>query len=216
VGLSLSRHARRAAGQPLRIGVTGLGIGGLAAYARSNDVIRFYEINPAVIALAAGPNALFGYVGECDGQVNIVPGDARLSQERELREGRAQEYDVLILDAFSSDSIPVHLLTLEAFETYVRQLRDGDSIIAVNISNRFLDLRPLAFGVAARMGLQAALFYCEGDPPQPAKSMWVLMSRNGAFFRQEAVRARRHAYRVVEDVVWTDGYSNLFALLRWD
>jgi hypothetical protein len=226
VGLALRRHPRRAAGgpaRPLRIGVTGLGAGGLAAYADTNDLIRFYEINPAVIACAGPPApgdapptaAYFTYLADCPGTVQVVPGDARLSLEQELRASGSQRYDVLVLDAFSSDSVPVHLLTLEAFETYRAHLRDRDSIIAVNVSNRFLDLRPLIFSTAARIGMHAALFRNSGDPPHPAKSVWVLLTHNRAFFEANEIQERRALYRPPGDAVWTDAYSDLFRLLRW-
>ncbi len=218
VGLAMRFHPRRtgAVPQPFRLGVTGLGAGGLAAYASTNDVIRFYEINPAVIEYAAGPKAFFTYVSECAGKVEIVTGDARLSQERELRESGSERYDVLVLDAFSSDSVPVHLLTMEALGVCLAHLRDEDAILAVNISNRFLDLRPLMFAQARRLGLEAGLFRCAGEAPQPTMSLWVLMTRNRAFFDQAEVRAKRIPYQPARDTVWTDSYSGLFRLLRFD
>lgn len=218
VGLAMRFHPRRtgAVPQPFRIGVTGLGAGGLAAYAATNDVIRFYEINPAVIEYSAGPKAFFTYVSECAGKVEIVTGDARLSQERELRESGSERYDVLVLDAFSSDSVPVHLLTMEALGVCLAHLRDENAILAVNISNRFLDLRPLMFAQARRLGLEAGLFRCAGAAPQPTMSLWVLMTRNRAFFDQAEVRAKRMPYQPSREIVWTDSYSGLFRLLRFD
>jgi hypothetical protein len=218
VGLALTHHPRRApnggAAQPLRIGVTGLGAGSLAAYAHKGDAIRFYEINPVVNACAAGPDARFSYVRDCPGEVSVIMGDARLSMERELEEGKPQSLDVLILDAFSSDSVPVHLLTEEAFRMYLRHLRDDDAILAVNISNRFLDLRPLLRTVSEHFGLAARCFEFAGNPPVPSASRWVLLCRNPAFFESEEIRSKSVPWGEGKDILWTDSFSNMLGLLR--
>ena len=218
-GLALACHRRRADPanpQPLMIGVTGLGAGALAAYAGKQDAIRFYEINPAVVKYAAGPSAYFSYIRDCPGKVNVVLGDARLMLTRELAQTGPQGFDVLLLDAFSSDAVPAHLLTVEAFDLYLRHLRDDHSIIAVNISNRFLDLRPLVFSLASHFHLYAGLFITRGAPPVPTPSMWVLLSRDAGFFAQDQVRDHRTPYFASRSVLWTDKYSNLFGLVRCD
>ena len=130
--------------RPERVGVIGLGTGTLASYGRQGDFYRFYELNPAVIALA---NTEFRYLRECPCRVDVVQGDARLALEHEA----PQNFDVLVVDAFSGDSIPVHLLTLEAFELYYRNLKP-DGILVVNVTNRYLDLSPVVETLARTTG----------------------------------------------------------------
>jgi len=214
VGLAIAGHPRRqpAAGrepQPLRIGVAGLGVGAMAAYLRPGDVMRFYEVNPLVIAWAAGRDAYFSYLADTPGTVETVTGDARLALERELRDSGPQHYDLLILDAFSSDSVPVHLLTVEAFALYLRHLRDDDSLLAVNISNRYLDFRPLLFSTARHFGLHAQLHYHPGRPPVPTSTLWMILSR------RPSARAAPPAAAPARPILWTDTHSDVFSLLRW-
>jgi len=220
VGIALRFHVRMdpaypvGAGPAVNIGVTGLGVGALAAYARAGDGIVFYEIDPRVIALAAGPGARFTYLNNCQAQTEIVPGDARISMQEELRTRGARGFDVLALDAFSSDSVPVHLLTIEAFETYIRHLRDEQSIIAVNISNRFVDFRPLMAGIARHFGMELILIESRGDPPVPYRSAWALLTRCADFAEKPEVRRLAAPLPSGRACVWTDDYSNLFSLLR--
>jgi hypothetical protein len=141
-------------------------------------------------------------------------GDARLALEREAELAPGLRFDVLVLDAFSSDSVPVHLLTLEAFRAYAACLRDGESVIAVNISNRFLDLRPVVFGAAEALGLRAQLVIATGDPPQPLTSHWVVLSRSAAFAERVSRRVHVTPYAPPRRGVWTDAHSSLFGLLR--
>src|SRR2546430_3934207 len=131
---------------PLRVGVVGLGAGTLAAYGRTGDVFRFYDINPAVVELARSE---FAFLGDTPAKVEVALGDARLSLERE----QAQNFDVLALDAFSSDAIPVHLLTVEAFKTYLRHLKP-DGVLAVHLSKRYLDLVPVVQQAGRRLSLE--------------------------------------------------------------
>src|SRR5205807_5602010 len=131
---------------PLRVGVVGLGAGTLAAYGRTGDVFRFYDINSDVVELARSE---FTFLKDSRAKVEVALGDARLSLEREP----AQNFDVLALDAFSSDAIPVHLLTVEAFKTYLRHLKP-DGVLAVHISNRYLDLVPVVQQAARHLSLE--------------------------------------------------------------
>src|SRR5262249_15710017 len=133
-GVGLALLDARAHG-PVRVGVVGLGAGTLASYRRPGDLYRFYDINPKVVELA---RTGFSFLKDSKARVEVQLGDARLSLEREPK----WDFDVLVLDAFSSDAIPVHLLTVEAFRAYLRQLRTG-GILAVHISNRYLDLVPV-------------------------------------------------------------------------
>ncbi len=143
IGLVLTNYPGRAAGKPLRVGIIGLGVGTIAAYGIPGDHMRFYEINPEVIRLAySGPQRLFTFLSDSRAEVKVVPGDARISLEQELNRNEVQNFDVLVIDAFSGDAIPVHLLTEEAFQLYLRHLRKPNGILAFHISNDALDLRP--------------------------------------------------------------------------
>jgi len=215
VGRALGAHPRRSTGQSLHIGVVGLGVGTLAAYAQPGDVVRFYEINPDVIALSRGPDPRFTFLADSAGSVDVVEGDARLSLERELAQGEPQRFDVLVLDAFSSDAIPVHLLTVEAFATYLAHLRDDDAILAVHTSNRHIRLEPVLKEVARRYGLAAV--ESDTDPAGAAysRSVWVLLSRRRDVLSrpgisEAAVELTGHGRHVS---LWTDDYSNVFGVV---
>jgi len=212
VGLALLHHPRRETG--LRIGVVGLGVGTLATYGRPGDTIRFYEINPQVIRLAEGEDGYFTYLGDTQAQVEIVPGDARVSMERELAAGDRQQFDLLVVDAFSSGSIPVHLLTQEAFDTYLNHLQP-DGIIALHISNSHVDLRPVVQGQADYFRLGAALIDDEGDGGRVSPSTWMLVTRNEEFLKQPQIASRSSPQPACTGFrLWTDDYSNLFQILN--
>ena len=163
----------------MRVGVLGLGAGTLAAYGEPGDVYRFYEINPLVARLAAGTGGFFTFLKDSAAVVEVVLGDARISLERELEAGHAQRFDALVLDTFSSDSIPVHLLTREAFSLYLAHLAP-DGVIAVHISNRYLSLTPVVWRLARHYNLQIASFLVKAPAEEPAanSSLWVLLTRD--------------------------------------
>jgi spermidine synthase len=142
-GVGRAIAAKQAAG-PVRIGVVGLGVGTLSAYGRAGDAIRFYELDPDVLKLA---RSHFGYLNASPATLEFALGDARLSLERELAQGKPQKFDVLAIDAFSSDSIPVHLITREAIRLYMQHLAPA-GVLAIHISNRFLDLKPVSVETA--------------------------------------------------------------------
>ena len=212
VGLALRRHPRRLRGEPMRVGVVGLGTGTLAAYANEGDLFRFYEINPEVMALCRGPHPTFTYVQDCRGTVEVVAGDARLSLEREP----PQDFDVLAVDAFSSDAIPVHLLTREALVLYLRHLRAPDGALVLHVSNRFLDLRPVVRGLAGALGLRAAIV---SDPGRPGfwPSEWILVDAGrSALLDDPDVTAAALELPTAEAglPVWTDAHSDLLRVVR--
>jgi ATP:corrinoid adenosyltransferase len=208
-------HARRAQGLPMRVGIVGLGAGTLATYGRAGDAFRFFEINPVVVELARAERGFFTFLADSQAQVDVALGDARLTLERELREGRPGRYDVFVVDAFSSDSIPTHLLTREALELYKAHLAGPESILAIHVSNRFLDLVPLVFSLADATGLACA--HVEHDPGSSPfywePSDWMLLSPAQATLAAPAiaqgVRGRRGRARA-----WTDDYTNVLAVLR--
>lgn len=211
---AVSLHPRRLAAQPMRIGVLGLGTGTMAAYAQAGDEVRFYEINPVVIDYVSRKPPLFSYISDSLGKVDIRQGDARLLMERELAAGQAQKFDVLVIDAFSSDSIPVHLLTREAFQLYARHMRDADSIIAVNISNRFLDFKDLMATTAAQMDQTSLLIEVVQIGLQTSPSSWMLITQSAAFTSNTEVQKRSIIWKPRRELLWTDAFSNLLHLLR--
>jgi SAM-dependent methyltransferase len=194
-------------GTAARVGVVGLGTGTLAVYGRKGDVYRFYEINPEVVEVA---NREFTYLADTAAKIEHVLGDARLAMEREP----PQHYDVLAIDAFSSDSIPVHLITREAMAVYLRHLKPG-GVIAFHVTNRFLNLAPVVKGIAREHGLQAALIDDAAEDSDLASTDWVLVTRDAALLSREELRGLTGE---IEDIpglrVWTDDFNNLFQILK--
>jgi hypothetical protein len=191
----------------LRIGAVGLGVGTIAAYGRAGDSIRFYEINPQVIAIASNP-AYFTYLSDCPAEIELASGDGRLSLEREAKGGNPQDFDLLVLDAFSGDSVPVHLLTREAFAVYLRRLGQPDGILALHITNTYLDLRPVVLAAAEHYGLHSRWIQATGDGSISSDSEWMLLSR------AELPGASGDLSRLRPVGPWTDDYSNLLQILR--
>ena len=214
IGLLLLNHPRR--GHNLRVGVLGLGVGTLATYGENGDRYRFYEINPAVVQLAEGMGGYFSFLSDSKAEIVTVMGDARISLELELNSGQPQNFDVLVLDTFSSDSVPVHLVTKEAFTLYLEHLA-SDGVIAAHISNRHLDLRPILWGVAQQYGLTMVQI----NRPASAggngfPSEWVLLARDPALLDIPAIKshATDFEFYTADIVPWTDDYSNLFQILK--
>lgn len=208
IGQALSAHPLRRAGEPLRVGVVGLGAGTLAAYGRHGDDFRFYEINPAVTRLSEAPGRVFTYLRDSRAAIAVVPGDARLALERERGKG-LQRFDVLVLDAFNSGSIPAHLLTTEALELYLARLAPDDGLLALHISNRFLDLRPLVFGLAQAHGLAVAIVERD-DPDGESSSLWALLAKRPQTLPVPPITPPAG----MRTVIWRDDYTNLLALIR--
>ena len=193
---------------PKRVAVVGLGVATVAAYAHPGDRFRFYEINPQVIDAA---RSLFFYLRESPARIDIIPGDARLSLERES----GPPFSVLALDAFSGDAIPVHLLTREAFSLYRSHLR-ADGVLAVHVSNNYLDLAPVVAQLAALAGFHATLVRNHSDADElilPAD--WVLVTNNISVLENPAVKI--HALPIASRAglrPWTDEYSSLLQTLK--
>jgi SAM-dependent methyltransferase len=194
-------------GKPIKVGIIGLGAGSIAVYADGDDTYRFYDINPAVIRIA---NTWFTYLKDSPGKMETVLGDARLSLEREP----PQNFDVLAVDAFSGDSIPVHLITVEAFTEYLRHLKP-DGVIAFHVSNRFLDLKPVLLAIAEKHGLEYAYLH-ETEEGGGTTSDWVILTRNKPFIlRKEIVEATEPVAPRPDWRLWTDDYNNLIQVFRW-
>jgi len=213
VGLALLNHPARPA--RLRIGGLGLGVGVIAAYAQPGDVFRFYEINPDMIQIAEGEGGYFSFLRDSAAQTTIVAGDARLSLEREWNDQGGQDFDLLVLDAFSGDAVPLHLLTKEAFDVYLKHLAP-DGILAVNVSNRYFNLGLQVYRLAEALDLQTVLIEDRGDGTQSYDSIWLLLAQNADTLQIPGVAARQALRPVLPASLrlWTDEYSNLLQVLR--
>ncbi|HET7364241.1 MAG TPA: fused MFS/spermidine synthase [Burkholderiales bacterium] len=209
-GIAAAIHAKQ--DHAVRVGVIGLGTGTIAAYGRAGDVYRFYDIDANVIRIAREE---FSFLADSRARVEIALGDARLTLEREP----PQALDVLAVDAFSSDAIPVHLITREALQAYLRHMKP-DGIVAFHVSNRFLDLIPVVARLADELKLHAALIADdpddEDDTSAKSRSDWVLVSRDAAALTAPAIieagaapAEDRPSWRT-----WTDDYSNLIQILK--
>ncbi len=193
---------------PKRAGIIGLGTGTLAVYGKPGDVFRFYDINPQVVEIA---RTYFTYLRDSPAKTEIVPGDARLSLEREA----TQQFDVLAVDAFSGDAIPVHLLTLEAMRLYLRHLKP-DGVLAIHTSNRYLELAPVVKQLADAVGCAAVTIRNEDDDDNLVSSSdWVLVTRNRKFLELPEIAGATEEIKVPPGLrPWTDDYNNLFQILR--
>jgi len=195
---------------PRRIGIVGLGAGTLATYGRKGDYFRFYEINPQVKQIAQSD---FTYLSNSAAKVEIAMGDARLSMEKEP----AQGFDLLVLDAFSSDSIPVHLLTQESFELYQRHVKTN-GVLAVHISNHYLDLEPVVVNLAKHFGYR--LVKCDYEEREDAwwvyASTWMLLSRDEAFLKGPLITEATVSGKTnrTDVPLWTDDFASLFQILQ--
>ena len=193
---------------PRRVGVVGLGTGTLAAFGRPHDTFIFYELNPQVITIA---NALFWFIRESPANVQIVEGDARLSLQREH-----QPFDVLVLDAFSGDAIPVHLLTRESLALYLHLLKPN-GVIAFHVSNHYLALAPVVRQLANEAGYQAVLVTNHDDVDNNVSAAdWVLVTNNPNVLDNAAIRLHSSPIEVRSGLrPWTDDFNNLVEIVRW-
>lgn len=198
----------RGFGQPQKVGIIGLGTGTLAGYGRPGDVYRYYEINPLVQNIA---NEYFWYLRNAESSLQMVLGDARLSLEREPN----QNFDILVVDAFSSDSIPVHLLTSEALDLYFRHMAPG-GVVVLHISNRFIDLQPVLERGAKHAGKRSILVETDdNDDGSCYGTSWVLMANSPQTFDNEVIRKASKPLRSAPWMrLWTDDYSNLYKVLK--
>ncbi|REK11896.1 MAG: hypothetical protein DWQ37_12800 [Planctomycetota bacterium] len=211
VGLAIEHHPRAAEG-PLRIGVIGLGCGTLAAYGREGDTIRFYEINPEVIRIS---DEYFTYRKDSPAEIDVALGDARITLENELADGQGQQFDVLVIDAFSSDSIPMHLLTKEAVALYLEHLKP-DGILCIHVSNHYLELESVVLGIVRELGWACVTIDTSGVESRGTNgATWVLVTRNWEFLGDPVVsQASRSTLPKTGPIVWTDDYGSLWQVMR--
>ena len=199
----------------LRIGVVGLGTGTVAAWGTADDSIKFYEINPAVEFVA---REYFSYLDDSPAKENIsvVIGDARIQIERHLKELGSEEFDLLLIDAFSSDAIPMHLLTQECFKLYCDNLSD-QGILAIHVSNRYLDLSTIVYNLANELSYSAYLFANEDDDNIRADaSSWVLVTRDKELINLiEDENDFESRPEQIPSTIWTDDFGSLTAVMDW-
>ena len=205
----IGRGMRSQEGPPRRIGILGLGCGTLAAYGKAGDTLRIYEINPLVLDIARSE---FTYLKDTPAKVEVAIGDGRLLLDAEP----SQQFDMLVMDAFSGDSVPVHLITLEAFRTYFRHLKPN-GILAVNISNKYLNLEPVMERAADALGKTALVYHWE--PPEDqflcfGCSWTLIMDRATLAAHPELQHDAKALTRDRPFRVWTDDFSNMFSILK--
>ena len=235
IGVAINYHPARAdPDRQFRIGVVGLGVGTLAAYANTRidaeqvdqsyvvrreggiaDDIRFYELNPLVVQWA---RELFSFLADAisrGADIQVFPGDARIVLERQLSSGEGQRFDILAIDAFSCDAIPIHLLTQESFQTYFRHLQP-DGILALHVTNRYVDLIPIVARLAEAVGMHA--IYIENyssDSRFVDSTDWVLLTNNQAFLHTEAVHQDEEPMPT-PGPLWTDDFSSIFEVVEFE
>lgn len=209
VGLAI-KHLPRVTGR--RLGLVGLGTGTLALYGKAGDYLRIYEINPDVEKLARDP---FTHLAQSPAKIDVIMGDARLSMERELAAGQSQQFDLLALDAFSSDAIPVHLLTRESVALYLKHLRP-DGVLAVHISNRYLNLEPVVAALAHEFDLGMATVSDDLELEWWIYgTTWIIVTKNQALLAQEEIREAADEPRIKpRSVLWTDDHASLYEILK--
>ena len=206
-GIAVALRAAEQQGA-VEVGTIGLGAGTIAAYGRPGDRYTFYEINPLVVEIA---NHEFSFLRQSLAQVKIITGDARLSLEGEA----PQQFDVLAVDAFSSDAIPIHLLTREAFALYLRHITPA-GVIAVHVSNKYLDLVPVVTAAAASLNRKAVVIDSAEDIPRAIyHATWVLVGSEDGLLAHPELKAAGGTVNTAKQNVWTDDYSSLLRAFKW-
>ncbi|MDB5809504.1 MAG: hypothetical protein JWN94_1626 [Betaproteobacteria bacterium] len=189
------------------VGVIGLGTGTLAVWGKPGDNYRFFDINPQVVNIAQNE---FTYLKESKAKIDISLGDARLSLEREP----PHDFDVLVVDAFSSDSIPVHLITREAMAVYLKHVKNSGAI-AFHVTNRFLKLAPVVKRIADDMGLYTALIIDEAEDTAFSKTDWIIVTRDKTLVEADAIAQKSSAVDTIPGLrPWTDDFNNLYQILK--
>ncbi|MEP6961948.1 MAG: fused MFS/spermidine synthase, partial [Acidobacteriota bacterium] len=194
------------------IAIVGLGAGTMAAWGREGDTMRFYEINPDDEMIA---RKWFTYLADSKAKVDVALGDARVVLEREIAEGHHNDYDIIVVDAFSSDAIPVHLLTKECADIYRERLKPG-GLLMLHISNRTLNLEPVVRGLAAHLGWTPSQFLSGGYAPAGEDgSKWILVSPDPDWVKKVKLDRLVSGWTKAEPLLWTDDFSSLWHVLTW-
>jgi hypothetical protein len=213
LAIQAARDRLKNAGQrtDLHMGVIGLGTGSLLTWASPNDAVRFYEIDPVIERVA---HSYFSYLDHWSSQVKLVTGDGRIQLAKELKLGGPNQFDIVFIDAFTSDSIPVHLLTDECFELYRKHLKPG-GILAAHITNRFVDLRAVVYHLAKKHGWTPILIDCGRDSERNG-TRWVLMTSDDLVAQSPAIRAAATPWPDdLKEIIWTDDHAPVAAVVQW-
>ena len=198
---------KNTAQQDQRVGVIGLGTGTLAVWGKPGDNYHFYDINPQVVDIA---RTEFTYLNDSKAKIDVSLGDARLSLEREA----PHDFDVLAVDAFSSDSIPVHLITREAMAVYLKHIKPGGAIV-FHVTNRFLKLAPVVKQIADDLQLHTALISDDAEDTSYSKTDWVIVTRDKALLEKEAIAKKTSEIDPIPGLrMWTDDFNNLYQILK--
>ncbi|HEY2013322.1 MAG TPA: fused MFS/spermidine synthase [Bryobacteraceae bacterium] len=209
-GSGIGRGMRAQQGSPRRIGILGLGCGTLAAYGTAGDTLRIYEINSLVLDIA---RSQFTYLSDTPARVETAIGDGRLLLESEA----SQQFDILVMDAFSGDSVPVHLVTREAFQTYFRHLKPN-GILAVNISNTYLNLEPVMERAANAFDKVALVYHYTPGPDDDllcfSCSWTLIMDRATVAAHPELRKDAKELHPERPFRIWTDDFSNMYSILK--
>lgn len=210
VGLTILNFPKK----NIRLGAVGLGAGILASYGKDGDFFRFYEINPLVISVAKN---YFTYTKDSKANIDIVLDDARLALEKEVLKATEEKYDIIAIDAFSDEAIPIHLLTKEAVDTYLKRLNNPDGVLAIHISNAYIDLVPVIIEFARHYKLEYIFINSKSDTLSD-ESQWMLLSYNKQFLEMDFFNKGKKKINSLGKKVnlWTDDYSNLFQILKFN
>ena len=181
--------------------------GTLAVWGKSGDNYHFYDINPQVVDIA---RTEFTYLNDSKAKIDVSLGDARLSLEREA----PHDFDVLAVDAFSSDSIPVHLITREAMAVYLKHIKPGGAIV-FHVTNRFLKLAPVVKQIADDLQLHTALISDDAEDTSYSKTDWVIVTRDKALLEKEGIAKKTSEIDPIPGLrMWTDDFNNLYQILK--
>jgi len=196
------------------VAAIGLGTGSIASYQQPGQQWTFYELNPTVVKIASNSD-YFTFLSDCTRDINLIPGDARLSLSKEAN----HQFDLIVLDAYSSDSVPIHLITREALQLYLDKLTD-EGLLVFHLSNQYLDLRPVVANLAQDAGL-AFLLQDDLNLSREERSLgkdssrWAIMARRPETFGRLATDPRWHRWEETQGQLWTDSYSSIFSVLNW-
>jgi spermidine synthase len=211
-GVGVVMKAMQTEHPQINVGIVGLGAGTMSAWGREGDTYRFYEINPDDERVA---RQWFTYLKDSKAKVDVALGDARIVLERELREGARADYDMIVVDAFSSDAIPMHLLTSECADIYKARLKPG-GVLMMHISNRTLNLEPVVRGIAGHLGWIAANFVSSGFPAAGEDgSHWILITADPNFTQRTNLARLVSGWSKEAPLLWTDDFSSLWHVVRW-
>ncbi len=209
-GVGVVMNALQKEKPAIDIGIVGLGAGTMAAWGRPGDTIHFYEINPDDEGVA---RKWFSYLSDSKAKVDVALGDARIVLEREIAAGRKNDFDILVVDAFSSDAIPVHLLTEQCADLYKQRLKPG-GVLMMHISNRSLNLEPVVRGMAGHLGWKPYNFLSSGNLPTGEDgSKWILITGDDDFTKRTDLQRLVSGWTKEQPLLWTDDFSSLWHVL---